>query len=130
MLSMTEMQAIRSWYEQEKLLTQARLFVEKREWELLEEHLQMIWLFPLSRHSELPDFMLDEAGQPVFPANLNPRNDLEKWRDAVEVGWQVIHERLGLSRDDVHARIAAEQEEDWAAFMKSVEERKKERGAE
>jgi hypothetical protein len=86
-------------------------------------------LFPLARHSELPDYLKDDEGKPLFPTNLNPKEDLEKWQDAIEVGWEVVEKKFGLHHDDVHRSIAREQKEDWAQFMARYEERKKqERG--
>jgi hypothetical protein len=128
MLTEKEHEALRSWYRRDVILAEARRLATSEYWEELEEFLHMRCLFALSRHSELPDYMLDEAGKPLFPTNLNPKDDLEKWQDAIEVGWEVVEKELGLSRDDVHRKIAAEQSEDWDRFMKSVEERRRQRG--
>ena len=43
-------------------------------------------------------------------------------------GWQVLQEQVGISREDVHRRIARVQKQDWKSFIDSVEQRKKERG--
>ena len=96
--------------------------------EELEEHLHMRCLFALSRHAELPDWMRTEGGEPLFPTNLNPAQDLEKWRDAVEVAWEVMEEELSVTHDEVHHRLADEQGADWERFLESVAKRKRERG--
>ena len=128
MLSTRETEALRRWYSEETVLAEAGRLVETGYLEELEEFLHMRSLFPLSRHSELPDYMRDDEGEPLFPTNLNPGKDLDKWRDAIEVGWAVVAEKFGISHDDVHKTVAQEQHEDWDRFMKSVEERKKKRG--
>lgn len=128
MLDDRQRDALRRWYRQEHVLAKARRLADTEYWEELEEHLQMSCLFALSRHSELPDWMRTEDGAPLLPTNLNPAQDLEGWRDAVELAWEVASDELGLSRDDVHRRIAAAQEDDWERFMKSVAERERERG--
>jgi len=127
MLSDRERSALEQWYSQEKVLAEARRLYEIEADEDLEEYLHMICLFPLSRHAELPDFMKDDAGEPLFPTNLNPRTDEEKWQDAIEVGWDVMERELGFTHDKVHRRIGDVQRRDWKAFMDSVERRKKER---
>jgi hypothetical protein len=124
MLNEKETAALKAWYSREKLIDQFRHLIEKEQWEELEEHLQMRCLFPISRHSELPDYMLDGEGNPLFPTNLNPKKDLEVWRDAIEVGWAVIAENFNLAHDDLHRTIAKEQKDDWAIFMARYEERK------
>ena len=123
MLNEKETAALKAWYSREKLIDQFRHLIEKEQWEELEEHLQMRCLFPVSRHSELPEYMKDEEGNPLFPTNLNPKKDLEVWRDAIEVGWAVIEETFNLAHDDLHRTIAKEQKEDWAIFMARYEER-------
>jgi len=125
MLNEKEAEALRRWYRQDSVLGPVRRMLDAKEWDELEEHLQMRCLFPISRHSELPDFMRDEEGKPLFPTNLNPRSDLEKWQDAIEVGWAVVEEETGLSRSAIAARRDAEQQEDWDDFMRRYEERKK-----
>jgi hypothetical protein len=84
-------------------------------------------LFPLVRTAELPDYLKNDEGEAVLPS-LNPRDSQDAWEDAVAVGWAVVEAELGITHDDVHRAIAAQQKDDWASFMKSVEERKKERG--
>ena len=119
-----ETAALTAWYSREKLLDQFKHLIDKEQWEELEEHLQMRCLFPVSRHSELPDYMLDDEGNPLFPTNLNPTKNLEIWRDAIELGWAVIEEKFNLAHDDLHRMVAKEQHEDWAAFMARYEQRK------
>jgi hypothetical protein len=129
MLNEQERAALKAWYSREKLIDQFQRLIDKEEWEELEEHLQMRCLFPLSRHVELPDYLKNAEGQPLFPTNLNPHKDIELWRDAIEVGWEVIEEKFGLAQADLHRSIAKEQQEDWAKFMARYEERKaRERG--
>jgi len=130
MLDDKQKDALRQWYAQEKILQEAQYEIENEDWEGLEEFIQMRALMPLSRHSVLPDFMKTPDGQPVIPKNCNPREDLEEWRDAVEVGWEVVEDKLGLKLDQVHLNIKDQQEESWDSFMKSIEKRKRERGLE
>ncbi len=123
--------ALKAWYSREKLLGQFKELIDKEEWEELEEHLQMRCLFDLSRHFDLPDYMRDEEGHTLFPTNLNPKTDIEVWRDGIEVGWQVIEEKFGVAHDDMHRSIAREQKQDWAQFMARYEAKKaKDRGGE
>jgi hypothetical protein len=128
MLDDKQKEALRRWYKQPKILDEARTRIENKYWEDLEELLHMRCLVPLGRTQELPDYMKTDAGEPLLP-NLNPRNNQEAWDDAIEVGWGVIEAELGVSRDQVHAAIGEQQKETWDDFMKSVEERKKERGS-
>lgn len=123
-----ESSAIRQWYSQPHLLENARQILATEDYLELEEYVQMTCLFPLSRHFDLPDYLKKEDGSPLFPHNLNPRANLTAWQDAIEVGWAVMSEHLGVTQDMVHQKIAREQVDDWDRFMKSVEQRKKERG--
>ncbi|MFH1808147.1 MAG: hypothetical protein ABIJ09_05345 [Pseudomonadota bacterium] len=125
MLSDREREAIERWYAQDKVVDRARALYEDQQDDELEEHLHMLALVPLSRHNELPDFMLDDAGKPLFPGNLNPRADEGKWQDAIEIGWQVMQQKLGFSHDDIHRRIAELQQKDWQEFLARAEQRKK-----
>ncbi len=129
MLSERERSALEQWYGRDAVLTEARRLYERKADEALEEHLHMLCLLPLSHHSELPDFMKADDGEALFPSNLNPSADLEKWRDAVDVAWAVMERELGITRDEVNQRVAKYQKDDWKAFMDSVEQRKKERAA-
>ncbi len=128
MLTDQELEALRLWYRQPHILEEVRRLVEQDDLVLLEEYLHMTCLFPLSRHSELPGFMKKSDGAPLFPHNLNPKVALDAWRDAIEVGWEVVEAETGLSREEANHRIAHEEQEDWERFLKSVEQRKKERG--
>lgn len=130
MLTQEEGDALHRWYTQDSLLDRARRLIEKEALEELEEYLHMTCLFPLSRHGELPDFMKNQEGKPLFPTNLNPKKDLDKWQEAIEIGWQVVEERFKLTHAEVHRRLARTQKQDWDAFLESVERRKKERGQE
>lgn len=127
MLTEREHDALVQWYSQKEILDEAERLIRAKAWERLEEHLHMRCLFALSRHSELPDFMRDDDGGPLFPTNLNPGNDLEKWQDGIEVAWEVVEKELSLTHDEVHRRIAAEQKVDWETFVKRAEERRKSR---
>jgi len=125
MLTKEEHAALTLWYSQDPVLDKARQFADSGALEDLEEYVHKTVLWPLGRHENLPDFMLDDEGKPLFPTNLDPRADQEKWQDAIEVGWEVMASSAGISHDDVHREIAQEQKDEWALFMKSVEERKK-----
>jgi hypothetical protein len=125
MLDETEHAALTRWYSQDHLLEKARDFADAGALEDLEEFVHKTALWPLGRHDSLPAFMLDDEGKPVFPTNLDPRADEDKWQDAIEVGWEVMAAKLGVSHDDVHRDVARYQEGEWELFMKSVEERKK-----
>ncbi|MFH1998572.1 MAG: hypothetical protein ABIK28_02775, partial [Planctomycetota bacterium] len=76
---------------------------------------------------DLPDFMKTTDGKPLFPTGLNPIKDLEGWQDAIEVGWAVTEEKTGISMEFVQGKIREEKDADWEVFIKSVEERKKQR---
>ncbi len=124
MLSDKQREGLLQWYRRPDVLDEARRLLEARELESLEEHIQMRALFPLSRHQELPAFMKDEEGKPLLPHNAHPRDDLEEWRDVVEVGWEVVEAELGMSRDDIHLAIKEQQERSWEEFLRSVDARK------
>jgi hypothetical protein len=87
----------------------------------------MTSLMPLSRTDQLPDYLLGEDGKSLLPNNASPMKDVEEWQDAIEVGWEVMERELGLSRDDMHRSIAQRQGDDWDAFLKDAEGRKRER---
>ena len=127
MLTEREHDALIRWYSQKEILDEAKRLIRAKAWEQLEEDLHMRCLFALSRHSELPDFMRDDDGGPLFPTNLNPGNDMEKWQDGIEVAWEVVEKELDLTHDEVHRRVAAEQKADWETFIRSAEERRKNR---
>ena len=125
MLTKEEHQALTRWYSQDHVIDKAREFADRGDLEDLEEYVHKTALWPLGRHENLPDFMLDAEGKPVFPTNLDPRADEDKWQDAIEVGWEVMAAKAGVSHDDVHRAIAQDQEGEWERFMKSVQEREK-----
>jgi hypothetical protein len=127
MLDDKQKEALKRWYSRPEILEQAKERIEKKYWEDLEELLHMRALIPLGRTSELPDYLKTEKGEALLP-NLNPKENQDAWNDAIEVGWAVIEAELGVSHDQVHAAIGEQQKESWDQFMKSVEQRKKERG--
>jgi hypothetical protein len=130
MLTEAEHDAMTRWYSQERIIDEARKFLEREDYLDLEEYIHKFSLFPLGNHGSLPDFMLNEKGETLFPTNLNPMVDEDKWQDAIEVGWEVLEARLGVSHDDVHRRVADEQADEFDTFLKSVNQRKRERGEE
>ena len=127
MLEDVQRDALKRWYARDEVLAEARSLFDKGSLEELEDYLHRICLLPLSNHDELPDYLRDAEGKPLFPKSLNPRLDEANWQDAIELGWEVMAEELGFTHDDVHRAIAKEQKEDWAAWMESVERRKRER---
>lgn len=127
MLNDVEREALRRWYARTEVLERARELGDAGEYEQLEGWLHKGCLIPLGRHGDLPDYMCDDSGKPLFADDLNPGVDLEIWQDAIEVGWEVMRDELGLSHDDVHKAIAVEQQDEWQAFLDSVEQRKRER---
>jgi hypothetical protein len=127
MLDDKQKNALRQWYRQPKILDEARKRIEDKYWEDLEELLHMRCLIPLGRTQDLPDYLKTDDGKALLPS-LNPRDNLEAWQDAIEVGWEVVASELGVTHDDVHKAIAEQQKDSWDDFMKSVERRKRERG--
>lgn len=130
MLTKEEHAALTLWYAQDHFLDQAREFADRSQLEELEEFVHKTALWPLGRHANLPEFMLDEDGKPIFPTNLDPRADEDKWQDAIEVGWEVMAAKIGVSHDDVHRDVARVQKDEWDLFMKSVQDREKKKKAE
>ena len=124
MLNQAEREALTRWYSENRVLEEAHLLFQQGEYEGLEAFLHRTCLLPLGQHDLLPAYMCDDDGKPLFPQNLNPMADEEKWQDAIEVGWTVMEKKLGMSHDDVHRAIAANQDKEWEVFMKSVEQRK------
>lgn len=129
MLSDRERRALEQWYSREEVKATARRLYEAKDEEDLEDYVHRGCLLPLSNHFELPDFMRNEDGHPLFSTNLNPGADLEKWQDAIEIGWAVLEREIGIRHDDIHKRVAERQKDDWAAFLDSVDRRKRERAA-
>ena len=128
MLDDKQKDAIRRWYARPEIVEKARMLHREGRWEDLEEHVNMHSLTPLSNIAQLPDYLKQEDGKPLIPSNLNPEKDIEGWRDAIEVGWEVMDREIGVSQALLHQNIARRQDENWNEFMKSVEARKKERG--
>jgi len=128
MLTIEEREALRQWYGEPGVLGRARELIATREYQQLEELVHRTSLLPLGDHDSLPGYMRGTDGRPLFPTNLNPIKDEARWQDAIDVGWEVMRERLGVGHDDIHRSIASDQERDWKAFIESVERRKKERG--
>jgi hypothetical protein len=127
MLDDRQKEALRKWYRRPEILDQARKRIETEAWEDLEELLHMRSLIPLGRTQDLPDYLKTDDGEALLPS-VDPRANLEGWQDAIEVGWQVIEAELGVTHDQVHAAIGRQQKDTWDEFLKSVEQRKKERG--
>jgi len=120
-------EALRKWYSQKWVLDSIKRVYEAEDWEEVEASVHRNVLYPLGKHDQLPDYMRTEEGNPLFPSNLNPMNDQEGWGEAVAIGWQVMSEELGITKDEVQQHIRDEQDADWELFMDSVEKRKKER---
>jgi hypothetical protein len=127
MLNDKQKDALRSWYKRPEVLDEVRTRIERKHWEDLEELLHMRCLVPLGRMQELPDYLKTDEGEALLPS-LDPRSNLEAWQDAIEVGWEVVESELGVSRDAVHEAIGKQQKDDWEEFLRSIEQRKKERG--
>jgi len=125
MMNEKEKQALQRWYSQDWILAAVRKALDSEDWDTLEATVQKHALLPLGKHSQLPDYMRDDAGKPLFPTSLSPLQDMEGWQDAIEIGWAVIADKTGISMEAVQAKIRAEIDADWEVFMKSVEERKK-----
>lgn len=128
MLTDEQRQALTKWYSEARVVDEAKQLLKKKAYLALEDFLHKTCLMPLGRHDKLPDYMCDGEGKTLFSTNLDPRVDQEIWQDAIEVGWETMEAKFGVSHDDVHRNIATDQEQDWEAFMESVEQRKKERG--
>ena len=126
MLDDRQKDALRRWYSRPEVIDEARELSRQERWEDLEEHVQMAALMPLSRTEQLPAYLLGEDGEPLLPNNASPLRDVEEWRDAIEVGWEVMECELGVSQEHLHRRIAQRQGDDWDAFLKEVERRKQE----
>jgi hypothetical protein len=126
MLDDKQKEALGRWYRRPEIVDEARKHIERERWEDLEELIQMRSLLPLEQRRDLPDYLHAPEGEPLLPS-LNPRNNLEAWQDAVEVGWAAMEAELDIKHDDIHSSIAREQKDDWESFLKSVEERKRQR---
>ena len=128
MLDDEQKDALRRWYARPEIVDEARKLHDEGRWEDLEEHVNMGSLMPLSKTSELPDYLVKEDGKPLLPSNVNPKKDIEEWQDAVEVGWEIMEREIGVSQELLHRNIAQREKNSWDEFMESVERRKKERG--
>jgi hypothetical protein len=128
MLDDNQKAAVRRWYSRPEIVEKARALHREGRWEDLEEHVNMQSLMPLGKIDQLPDYLKQEDGKPLIPNNLDPRKDIEEWRDAVELGWEVMEREIGVSQEMLHQEIAGRQHDDWDRFMKGVEARKKKRG--
>ncbi|MBW1684304.1 MAG: hypothetical protein JRS35_04505 [Deltaproteobacteria bacterium] len=128
MLDDRQKDAVRRWYARPEIVDKARALHREGRWEDLEEHVNMLSLRPLGDIDRLPDYLKHEDGKPLIPSNLNPHKDIEAWRDAVEVGWEVMDREIGVSQELLHQHIARSQNSDWEEFVKRGERRKKERG--
>jgi hypothetical protein len=127
MLDDRQKEALRRWYARSEIIEKARELIREAHWEDLEEHVQKAALAPLGRTEQLPEYLLAEDGKPLLPNDASPMKDVEEWRDAIEVGWEVMERELGVSQEHVHRSIAERQGDDWDAFMRDVERRKQER---
>ena len=128
MLDDRQKDAVRRWYARSEIVDKARALHREDRWEDLEEHVNMLSLMPLSDVDRLPDYLKQDDGKPLIPSNLSPLKDIEAWRDAVEVGWEVMDREIGVSQELLHQNIAQHQSSDWEEFVKRSEQRKKERG--
>ena len=117
-----EKEAIKRWYSQNWIIEMVRKTLETKEWDEVQMDVQRKALMPLGKHQELPDYMKTPEGKPLFISNLNPMNDEEEWQDAIEIGWKVIEEKLGISEIEIGRKLQAVQDADWEIFMKSVED--------
>jgi hypothetical protein len=126
----TRREALKRWYAREEVLAPIRAWLEKERWLELEEYVRQGALFPIAFREGLPEWLGDEDGKPLFgAADLNPATNRDGWAEAVDIGWSVLEERLGIRRDDVIGRIEKIQDDDWQRFLASVEERKRRRAA-
>ena len=122
-------QALERWFDCDEVLNKIRAWQETEQWIKLEEYVRQDRLLPLTLRGDLPDYLYRETGEPLFTANdLHPGTNHEGWAAAIDIAWEVIEKRIDIKRKDVHARIDRIQEDDWDRFMKSVEEREKQRG--
>jgi hypothetical protein len=116
------------WYRQSWLLDKAVSFLDQNDWLGMEDYMHRDALIPIARREEVPDFLRDADGKPLFPHGINPAADVEAWRDAIEVGWMVMEEERGINQDRVHREVAALQKADWEDFLRRAEERNKREG--
>ena len=123
-----ERDAVTKWYSQPHVLKRAQELADAGTMDELEDWIHRECLMPLGKHDALPDYMRNDEGGPLFKENLSPIANEDIWQDAIEVGWRIVKEEIGVSQDDVHRAIATQQKDDWQSFMDSIERRKRERG--
>lgn len=128
MLTRKERDAVAQWYSQAHICEEARSLFDAQDYEELEMYLHKTCLLPLSNVDTLPDYMRTEEGKPLFKFGLNPIKEEDNWKDAIEIGWKVVERNAGVSHDVIHKTIAKEQQDNWQAFLDSIERRKRERG--
>ena len=127
MLSDEQKDALGKWFRQAHVADRTRHLIESGRLAELEDWIQRECLFPIGRHEKLPDFMQDGDGETLFPSNLNPRVDLDGWQDAIEIGWDCVEHDFAIGKKDYHQRVDKIAQDDWQAFLDSVETRKKQR---
>lgn len=127
MLTPTQHAALARWYGQEQIVAEARRLFAEGAYDELENYLHRTALLPLGRLDDLPGYLQDDDGGPLFPTSFNPMADEEVWQNGIEVGWEVMAAKAGFTHDDVHRAIAAAQDDEFQVFLASVEQRKKER---
>jgi hypothetical protein len=122
-------EAMKRWYDRPETLEGFRKLYDAGQIYEAEQYVRQDALLPLTFRDQLPDWLRNEEGEPLFTVDmLHPGTGREGWAEAVEIGWSVIEKRLGVKQADVIAHIEKEQEDDWNRFMASVEERKRRRG--
>lgn len=128
MLTRKQRDAVALWYSQPHILEEARRLYDAKAYDELEMYLHKTCLLPLSMVYTLPDYVRTEEGKPLFEFGLNPIKEEDNWKDAIEIGWEVVEQNAGVLHDVIHETIAKEQQDNWQAFLDSIERRKKERG--
>ncbi len=118
LLNDIQKKALETWYARDEVLAEVRRLRDAGRWEEIEEYVHMGALLPLGQRDTLPDYMLNEKKETLFPDNLSPVGNEEGWQDAIDIGWAVIEKTLGLSHDEVHIRIRDIQHEDWDKFLR------------
>lgn len=123
MANLTDQQkeALAKWYRQSWLLDKAVSYLDDGDWLGMEDYMHRDALIPIARIDEIPDFMRDSDGHPLFPNGINPAANLDGWQDAIEVGWLVMEKERGYSHDRVHREIAEIQNKDWEDFIRRAE---------
>jgi hypothetical protein len=117
--------ALTLWYGQPQILDKALSYIDDGDWSRMEDYLHRDALIPIARIDQLPEFMRDENGTPLFPTGINPATNFEVWQDAIEIGWKVMESERGINHDRVHKEIAKIEKEDWDRFVRRAEQRTK-----